>query len=187
MLTEFEDVKINTIETLEPVVKKIESMIRTSKEYRAYLHYTKDDLNMRFSQTWKNIDFIENKISMEVHHLIKLYDIVMMVGTDMVLNLSGTEYLMTWDIAKEVINLHLSDMLPVVCLAVTEHEMAHAGLLDITNDNAMVHLGNYNSFIYTYQNYLTSDEYDIYKKYGVSQETIDACRKGTHNEKEKNT
>jgi len=51
MLNEFEDLKITSIETLEPVIKKIESMIRTSKEYRAYIGYCKQNIGLHFTQT----------------------------------------------------------------------------------------------------------------------------------------
>jgi len=96
MLTEFEDLKITDVETLEHNIKKIENMIRTSKEYRSFLHYCKENQGLRFSQSCDNIDLVTNEISIEMHHhIINLYRIVAIVGTEMLLNLQSGKYILT--------------------------------------------------------------------------------------------
>lgn len=173
MIYQFEDLKISTIAELEEQVKKIESMVRHSREYKAYVSYCKNTLQMRFSQTWKDIDFVENGLSLEIHHLITLYDLVMIIGTDMLCNLKPGEYLLSWDIAKEVVLAHLNDEIPVISLATTEHEMVHAKLLEVRTNNEMVHLGNYDKFLQKYHDLLTEDHKKMYKKFNVDVDRYD--------------
>lgn len=165
MLFNFEDLKITDAPTLEENAKKIEKMIRTSKEYRSYLRYCKEDLQLRFSPTWRDIDFVDNHLSLEIHHIIKLYDLVMMVGLEMLSKLSSDEYLLSFDIAKEVINLHLNDMIPVTSLSITEHELLHARLMELDINSSLIHLGDYRKFLQIYKSYLTESELEFYKKF----------------------
>lgn len=167
MVYQFEDLKISSVAELEEQIKKIESMIRHSREYKAYVSYCKNVLQMRFSQTWKDIDFVENGLSLEIHHMITLYDLVMIIGTDLICNLQPGEYLLSWDIAKAVIEAHLNDEIPVVSLAVTEHEMIHAKLMKLNTSNEMIHLGNYDKFLQKYHDLLTDDQKDLYKSLGI--------------------
>ena len=60
----------------------------------------------------------------------------------------------------------------IVSLAVTDHELVHAGLLNIDATNDMVHLGKYKDFINKYHDYLTIEEYNAYIKYGADAEYI---------------
>ena len=172
MIFTFEDCKIKTVSDLENHAKKIEEQIRRSKEYRCWLRYLKEDCQMRFSQTWNKIDFVDKKLTLEIHHLITLYDLVMIIGGDMIANLKDGEYFLSFDISKAVIEAHLDDLIPVVSLAKTEHELQHANLFKIDPKKAQIHLGNYKDFIDKYNDYLTEKDYKMYLDLGADKEYI---------------
>lgn len=155
--------KITSVDELTQNIKKIESMIRNSKEYRGYLSFIKEHLSIRNCAYFEKVDFVENNLDIQFHHLITLYDLVVLVGGNMLLNLGEDEYLLTFDIAKEVIKEHLEDNIPGVMLSKTVHELVHIGQYVIPPNSKEVHLGNYTNFITKYHKFLTEKEIDTIK------------------------
>lgn len=147
------------------IVKKIESMIRNSKEYRGYLSFIKEYLSIRNCAFFEKIDFVDQELSIEFHHLITLYDLVTIVGCKMISELKEKEFLLTFDIAKEIIMEHLNDNIPGVMLSRTIHEMVHKGIYTIPKTSKEVHLGNYETFIRTYYEYLTEKDIKTIKTF----------------------
>lgn len=147
------------------VIKKIESMVRNSKEYRGFLAYVKECLSIRNCAFFEDIDFVDNELSLEFHHLITLHDLVILVAAKMILALKDDEYLLTFDIAKKVIEEHLNDNVPGVMLSRTIHEMVHAGLKQIPKDSKEVHLGNYKTLITNYYELLSDKEIQTIKDF----------------------
>lgn len=151
--------KISTPDDLtDNVIKKIESMVRNSKEYRGYLSFIKEHLSIRNCAFFEQIDFVEKKLSIEFHHLITLYNLVTIVGCKMLTELKENEYLLTFDIAKAVIEEHINDNIPGVMLSETVHELVHSGLYQIPSNSKEVHLGNYEKFIRKYSVFLTDND-----------------------------
>ena len=155
------------------VIKKIESMVRNSKEYRGYLSYIKEHLSSRNCAFFEDIDFVENELSIEFHHLITLYDLVTIIASKMILDLKEGEYLLTFDIAKKVIEEHLEDNIPGVMLSRTIHEMVHAGLKTISKNSKEVHLGNYKNLIKNYYMLLTKKDIDTIKNFLPDEKSLE--------------
>lgn len=155
------------------VIKKIESMVRNSKEYRGYLSYIKEHLSIRNCAFFEDIDFVENELSIEFHHLITLYDLVTIIASKMILDLKEGEYLLTFDIAKKVIEEHLEDNIPGVMLSRTIHEMVHAGLKKVSKDSKEVHLGNYKNLIKNYYMLLTKKDIDTIKNFLPDEKSLE--------------
>lgn len=158
--------KIKSVDDLTSnLIKKIESMVRNSKEYRGYLAYIKEHLEIKNCAFFEDIDFVENELTLHFHHLITLYDLVIIVGCKMISELKGDEYLLTFDIAKKVIQEHLDDNIPGAMLSKTIHEMVHAGLKTIPKNSKEVHLGNYKNLINKYHFLLTQKDIDTIKNF----------------------
>ena len=158
--------KIASIDDLTGnLIKKIESMVRNSKEYRGYLSFIKEHLSIRNCAFFEDIDFVDKDLSLEFHHLITLYDLVVIIATKMILDLEDGDFLLTFDIAKAVIKEHLEDNIPGVMLSRTIHEMVHAGLKEIPKDSKEVHLGNYLNFISNYHELLTEKDINTIKNF----------------------
>lgn len=181
MLNEFDNMKIYNMLDVEDASGNIEKLIRNSREYRAYLSYCKDSLNMRYSASYPNLDFVENNISLEIHHIIQLYDLVNIVGHELLSHLKVGEYILSYDIAKAVIMLHMNDMIPVMSLSITEHQLETEHILYFENmkypdDNSYmnkIHMGNFNEFLKVYGNYISvayPQYITFYKNHGVNYE-----------------
>lgn len=156
--------KIATLDDLtDNVIRKIESMVRNSKEYRGYLAYIKEYISIRNCAFFEDIDFVDSGLSIEFHHLICLYDIVVIVASQMLYELEDGDYLLTFDIAKQVIKEHLEDRIPGVMLSKTIHEMVHKQLKTIKKDSKEVHLGDYLGLIRLYHNFLTERDIETIK------------------------
>lgn len=157
MIRQFEEIKIKTPDDITDNIKRIEKMIRTSPEYKLYLSYIYEDLKI------KNCDYFkkwgkDDEVDMEFHHIITLYDIIMLQGSLMLLNLKDNEYITTFDLAKEVILLHYEDLIPGIILSTTIHQAYHAGLYQLDKNSNSVNLGNYTEFIKRFSQLLNDND-----------------------------
>ena len=58
-------------------IKKIESIVRSSREYKIYISHLRNDLNMNRCSFLGNIDTTTDEVSLEMHHCpLTLFDIV---------------------------------------------------------------------------------------------------------------
>ena len=176
------EIDIETVDDLERYSKKIESMIRTSLEYKSYIADIIETNSIHQGCYFSTVNFsTEKKLTFQLHHLITLYNIVIMTGTKMLLEKTPEEHILTWDIAEAVIYLHLHDMLPVCMLEQTLHEMLHSGDYSIPEDSPNVHLGKYREFLSVYKDYLSDEELSVYSTHGVSPDILADIR-GTPDE-----
>lgn len=133
-------------------------MIRTSPEYKYYLKYIYEDLQIRNCDFFKEWEVEE--VDMEFHHILFLADLVILQGTLMLCNLKEGEFLTTFDIAKEVILLHFEDLVPGIILSTTIHQAFHAGLYTLNKDSKSLNLGNYKEFVKRFGKFLTEKDID---------------------------
>lgn len=168
MLKEYENLKITNIDDLFDSMKNIESMIRRSRSYRNVLRYLKEDCSLRYSLTFPNIDFVEEKLSYEMHHIITLGSLVILIGSKMISDLKKDEYLLEFDIAKKVIEYHLEDKVPLIMLSKTEHELVHTGEFTFTKEHPSIHLGKTQEFINEYKELLSDSEIKLLQSLGFS-------------------
>lgn len=138
-------------------VKKIERIIRSSKEMRNYMYYLKSELDMGKCYFLQGVN--KDEASIELHHYpFTLFDIVDIVLQKYIR--TGLNY-STADIAQEVLELHYKGLVGLVPISVTAHELAHAGELFIPLQ--WTH-GDYHKFVKKYNIGMTSDHLEMLKK-----------------------
>ena len=139
-------------------IKRCENMIRSSLEYRDYIAYLKDYLDMSHCAFFENVENGNgSRVKIEIHHEpLTLYDIVQTV-----LNKHQEEGIPINDlfIADEVMDLHYQNMVGLIPLSKSIHQIVHHGT-DIVIPLSLVY-GNYKKFIEEYQDYL--DDYVLDK------------------------
>jgi len=108
-------------------IKNVERLVRSSLEYREWLAFIKDTLNLNYCVFTKETDAETDDIEIH-HHPLTLYDIVMIVVDTYITN---DKQFCTFDIASEVINLHFQLKVGFVPLLGSLHKKFHNGFLDI--------------------------------------------------------
>jgi hypothetical protein len=167
------DMRVNNIEDIEDFDEKavmyIEKQIRNSYEYRAYVQYMKEELDLTKCSLLPNIDIKTTPVSLEFHHFpLTLFDVTSTVGRSMLMD-AGTD-VSTLDIAEQVMKEHFENNIGLVPLTKTIHEMAHNGSIAIPFDKIN---GNYEKFIERYRDHIEPDfleRLDALKKYNSSEE-----------------
>lgn len=132
-------------------IKRIETVVRTSMEYRDYINFLKDYVNMKHCAFFNNIENSQgSKVRIEIHHEpLTLFDIVQTV-----LNKHLDEGIPINDlfIADEVMELHYKNQVGLIPLSKSVHQIVHNGT-DIIIPLNMVY-GEYAKFIEEYNDYL---------------------------------
>ena len=132
------------------LIRAAERLIRTSKEYSYYLGFLKQDLGMCRCSVMPNLDGETN--SLEMHHypftLFELCEIVMkkQFAANIPVN--------TFTIADEVLRLHYENVVGLVPLSVTVHQLVHAGRIFLKLSQTF---GNISKFITDYQDFIEDE------------------------------
>lgn len=154
------DYKINSEKDKVKTVKMIERVIRSSMEYRDYIKYLKEYIDMTHCSFFKNVGADNySKISVEIHHSpFTLYDITMTV-----LLKHEDEYgeINLLDIAEEVMKLHYQCRVGLLPLSKTVHDLVHFGEIFIPVTQVR---GNWLSFYKEYEAHMPIDMKDKIKK-----------------------
>ena len=138
-------------------VNRIERIVRSSMEYKDYVAFLKEYVDMTKCSFFKGVTNVDNrKIKIEIHHEpFTLFDIV-----STVLNKWESECIPLNDllIADEVMSLHYTNEVGLIPLSQTVHLMVH------DNVNIVIPLyliyGKYKDFIREYQDYISEEMYD---------------------------
>jgi len=104
---------ISTEDQLVYFINDIERVVRQSREYRAWCYYMKAKQEQS-SDVFTGYDSYEYNLTLEIHHVIFLYDIVYITGLSMLNKLTDTE---------DVI-------IPIVPMLKSYHEMYHEKLIE---------------------------------------------------------
>jgi hypothetical protein len=153
------------------LIKSVEAMIRSSMEYKDLIKYLKDSIDMTKCSFFNNIDSknARRKISIEIHHEpFTLYDI-----TWIVLNkqMSENENINRFLLANEVMQVHYQNLVGLVPLSLTSHELVHTGKLFIPLQYLY---GNFTQFFETYSSFISDEMNDILQtKLSLSKEAMD--------------
>ena len=144
----------------------IEKICRTSFEYRQFVNYLREYMNMNKCSFFSNVTNSESfKIKIHLHHCpFTLYDICMTVFNKR--NFYG-ESLEVEMVAKEVMYIHYFLMVGIIPLAETVHELVHSQILFIPIDNV---LGNYSEFIEIYKEFIPEEAMERFE--ATMQQTI---------------
>ena len=166
----------------DKLVKKIEREIRASMEYRDYIQYLKQHVGLDSCIFFQNVTNSGKKkrISIELHHEpFTLYDYVNVVLQKFIDTGEEIDDLL---IADEVLELHYANLVGLVPVSKTAHQMIH------NSDKLLVPLnmcyGQYSQFLEKYDEYIT-DDMGIYFKLekkvdmtnNLTPESFDAIKK----------
>lgn len=136
-------------------IERTKRIVRSSKEYKDYIRYLKENMDMDRCVFFKKIKHTsDNAIKIEVHHEpFTLDDIVRTVINK---QLAEGRKLNDLDVANEVMELHYNDMVGLVPLSETIHELVHSDTNKVFVPLNMVY-GNFNKFFELYQDYMEDD------------------------------
>jgi hypothetical protein len=128
-------------------IKNVERLVRSSLEYKEWIKFIKDTLNLNVCVFSGETDEETDDIEIH-HHPLTLYDIVQAVCDTKIMK---DQEFCTFDIAKEVIDLHFTLKVGFVPMLRSLHKKFHNGYLDIPIE--LVH-GDYR---YILDNYFIRD------------------------------
>lgn len=150
-------VSLRTEKDRNKFIKRIESLIRSSKEYKDYIRFLKEHMDLNSCVFFQAVSPEENKrFRVELHHEpFTLYDYV-----SVVLDKFIDEGLPLNDllIADEVMELHYNNQVGLVPLSKTIHRLVHESVKVMVPLN-MVY-GNYDEFLEKYKKYIPDYLYD---------------------------
>ena len=141
-------------------IKRVEKIVRSSKEYRDYIQFLKEHVGLDKCVFFQNVtnggENKKSRISIEIHHEpFTLYEIV-----DTVLTKYQDDGLPINDllIADEVLELHYNNQVGLVPLSKTMHEMIHNSTKVIVPLNMCY--GQYSEFLEEYEPYISEEMYE---------------------------
>lgn len=140
-------------------IKDLERIVRNSFEYRQFIKYLRENMDMDSCAILENVSNKETfKVSIEIHHSpFSLYDICTTVlNRRLALNLPTEIEL----VAKEVVGIHYYLMVGLIPLSKSVHQLVHNKYIFIPIDNV---LGNYKQFIEIYGDYMDKDLLETYQ------------------------
>ena len=142
-------------------VKRIEKIVRSSLEYKDYIAFLKDNVDMTACKFFNNVDGLDNRrIKIEIHHEpLTLYDIVNVVVEKWLVEGIPLNDLY---IADEVMRLHYENKVGLIPLSKTVHQLVHNSD-DIIIPLPMVY-GNYTAFLNEYADFIESGVPEIIDK-----------------------
>lgn len=153
------------------LIKDVERIVRRSIEYKQYIKFLKDEIDMSECAFFQNIN---NKtpnsgVSIEIHHEpMTLFDIVNIVVDKWIdLDMDINPLL----ISEEVMSLHYKNQVGLVPLSATVHQLVHDGKIFIPLQNVY---GDYLSFIEEYGAYINDNTMNLLQtKLSMSKEIED--------------
>lgn len=111
-------------------VKYCERLIRTSPEYREYVKYLREHLDMQSCTFLTGVE--AGSAALEIHHsIVTLYDITEAVVRRKLARLRPGERFSAMTIANEVVLRHYENSVPLVPVSNTAHQMVHSGLVEV--------------------------------------------------------
>ena len=130
-----------------------ENLIRRSFEYRRFISYLRNYMDMNKCSFFENISNEETfKIKIEIHHHpFTLYEIFLTVYNK---RMFMKEPLDVELVAEEVMFIHYSLMVGLIPLAETVHQLVHQQLIFIPLDKVM---GNYEYFVSMYSQFIPEE------------------------------
>lgn len=132
-------------------IKKTEAIVRRSNEYKIWQAKIKEEYPVLCNDNILS-NVTSEDASIELHHYpFSLYDIVDIVLCN---NILKGNYVTTFDVAVEVLELHFKLKLGLVPLSRTNHELAHAGELFLARDQVF---GDLDGFIEDYEDVISND------------------------------
>lgn len=129
-------------------IKYIEKIVRSSIEYKTYIGFLKNELDLTRCTFLPQIDINEIEgISLEFHHYpFTLYDIVAIVVEKYTIE-GDKKKLDPFRIADEVLKMHYENIIGLVPVSKTIHELIHSGGIFVPLSYVF---GNFSKFLTRY-------------------------------------
>lgn len=142
----------------------IEKMVRNSFEYRQMISTLKENLDMTKCSFYKNVSNEDsNKIKIHIHHEpITLFDLVIIIFNK---RKECRESLRPEMIAKEVMYVHYCNMVGLIPLAETVHELVHNMYIFIPTTKVY---GNYKKFVEMYEPWFSPEQRDVLSRIEIA-------------------
>ena len=132
-------------------VRNCEMLVRRSLEYKLWRNYIIEVLQINECMITQEKN---SEVSIDVHHHIP--SLYILVSSLVNRNIENGEDFCTFDLCKEIIELHFQNKIGYVTLLKSMHEKFHNGRLDIP---VSLVKGDYRHFMNNYSRFL--DEYDL--------------------------
>jgi len=172
---------ISDSKLLSKYIKKVERIVRTSFEYRKYINFLKNELDMSRCTFFNEIDIKKvKKVQIEFHHHpFTLYDIVYILINKALrtMDIAEDTFINPLIIADEVCELHFRNEVGLIPLSTTVHELAHNG--DIFIPVNLV-FGNLKTFVKKYKEFIPEElelKLEIYKDISKANQNIPVLEK----------
>lgn len=156
---DYEEFDIYDEKGFKKYIEEIKKVCRSSFEYRHFVNYLRDYMDMNKCSFFQNVSNKDNfKIKIELHHCpFTLHDIVLTVFNKRMFYHENLEVEM---VAKEVMYIHYFCMVGIIPLAETVHELVHNQIVFIPLDAVF---GNYLEFMDTYGEFIPEDAKQRYE------------------------
>lgn len=148
-------IKLDTERDLDKFIKRVERLVRSSLEYRDIMAFLRQNVDFDKCAFFNHVSKEENKkIRIEIHHdPLTLYDITRTVLQKYIQTGLPVDDLY---IAEEVMELHYVNMVGLIPLSKTIHQVVHK------SDKIIIPIhmcyGNYQKFLDIYGKYLEDDD-----------------------------
>ena len=132
-------------------IKQTERLVRKSKEYNKYIEVLRTNIPaLNYDSIMSNISNAD--ASLEIHHYpLTLYNIVEIVLNHKLIN---KEKVTSFSVAKEVMECHFKNMIGIVSLSTTNHELAHTQSIFLNKKQIF---GEYKRFLDEYADGVNTD------------------------------
>lgn len=142
-------------------LQDIERIIRSSMEYREFINYLREYMDMNKCSFFENVSNINSyKIKIHIHHHpLTLYDIVVIVYNKRSFFEESLEAEM---VAKEAMYIHYFMMVGLIPLSETVHDLVHDQLIFIPLDKVM---GNWEEFLDIYSDFIPTETLEKIERY----------------------
>ncbi len=144
----------------EKFVKEVEKQVRRSFEYRKFIAYLRENMQMNQCAFLKGVTNEESfNIKIEIHHYpFSLRDIV-----EIVIRKRGyyNESMSVQMVSKEVMQLHYKLLVGLIPLSETVHELAHNSRIFVPSDKV---IGRYNVFVEYYKPFCDPDQLETLER-----------------------
>ena len=131
-------------------IKKVESQIRSSPEYRDFISYLKNELSFNYCSFFNKLD--SDDVTIEIHHHpFTLFDLV---EAEIMRHVDNKLSFNTFSISFYVMRAHYANVVGLVPLSKTMHELAHSSTGNIVIPRELI-IGNYVNYYKEYENHLS--------------------------------
>jgi hypothetical protein len=138
-------------------IKSLEKIVRSSQEYKEYVTYLKEYIDMTKCSFFNGItNKGKGTVSIEIHHEpFTLFDITQIVLERWI---NEDTKLNAFRIAEDIMKIHYQNKVGLIPLSITVHDLVHSGRLFIPLQNVR---GKFVDFLEEYDDYISYDLKDM--------------------------